>query len=315
MNDYVIAFDASGQPYISHAFWNRNKGGQKKEHKYIQRIKDKNGLWRYFYDQAEWDAYVRGDKNKTTTLGGKIKDKLGYDERERKSNALHKLMDADDKKYAAEQEYNKAQENVDKYYKFGSFIKRNISKKSAEEFEKARDKRDKAANEMWEAQREHEKADREYDNAIRKYKDTPLGKIDIARENLDNAKDVISDAADQTLTAAILYADKVEGNVNNYIKDRRDEKWQKEDKVFLDEIGKKATKLANRTDDKGRFKTKEKYTWYGGYAWETDKLVDHLNDEINDLYDNYQKAESSKERKKLREDINAKFDLIDQLVL
>lgn len=76
MNDYVIAFDANGQPYISHAFWNRNKGGQKKEHKYIQRIKDKNGLWRYFYDEEEWQAYLKGKTDHVDSIGVKIKDEV-----------------------------------------------------------------------------------------------------------------------------------------------------------------------------------------------------------------------------------------------
>ena len=87
MSDYILAFDESGQPYISHAFWNRKKGGQKKDHKYIQRVKGKNGLWRYFYDEAEWQAYLKGQTDQVNSIGGKIKDKLGYDEKKRMQDA------------------------------------------------------------------------------------------------------------------------------------------------------------------------------------------------------------------------------------
>ena len=52
MEDYIVGVDSSGQPYIEH--W-----GQKKNHKYIARISDGKGGYRYFYTQAEWNAYVR----------------------------------------------------------------------------------------------------------------------------------------------------------------------------------------------------------------------------------------------------------------
>lgn len=52
--DYIVGVDTYGQPYIAH--W-----GQKKNHKYIARISDGNG-YRYFYTQAEWNAYLRRDQ-------------------------------------------------------------------------------------------------------------------------------------------------------------------------------------------------------------------------------------------------------------
>ena len=87
MNDYILAFDENDSPYIMHAFWNRNKDGQKKDHNYIQRVKGKNGLWRYFYDEVEWQAYLKGQTDKVNSIGGKIKDKLGYDEKKRMQDA------------------------------------------------------------------------------------------------------------------------------------------------------------------------------------------------------------------------------------
>ena len=59
MNDYILAFDDNGSPYIAHAFWNRkNQNGSKRDFKYFQKIKE--GLkTRYFYSKEEWDAYQR----------------------------------------------------------------------------------------------------------------------------------------------------------------------------------------------------------------------------------------------------------------
>lgn len=92
MSDYVIAFDASGQPYLAHAFWNRkNQNGTKKDHKYYEKIKE--GLkTRYFYSKQEWDAYQRNrsatapSRNATATkastsgtrsiTGGKGEDRI-----------------------------------------------------------------------------------------------------------------------------------------------------------------------------------------------------------------------------------------------
>ena len=48
MNDYIIAVDRDGQPYIAHAW---------KDHKYIAKIKD-----RYFYTQEQLRAFQQGAK-------------------------------------------------------------------------------------------------------------------------------------------------------------------------------------------------------------------------------------------------------------
>ena len=67
MSDYILSFDESGQPYISHAFFRRqNQNGSKKDHKYYEKLK--NGLkTRYFYSKQEWDAYQRNRSASTIT--------------------------------------------------------------------------------------------------------------------------------------------------------------------------------------------------------------------------------------------------------
>lgn len=71
MSDYVVSFDESGQPYISHAFFRRqNQNGSKKDHKYYEKLK--NGLkTRYFYSKQEWDAYQRNRSAGTVTAPGR----------------------------------------------------------------------------------------------------------------------------------------------------------------------------------------------------------------------------------------------------
>ena len=68
MSDYVVSFDESGQPYISHAFFRRqNQNGSRKDHKYFEKIK--NGLkTRYFYSKQEWDAYQRNRSADTRSV-------------------------------------------------------------------------------------------------------------------------------------------------------------------------------------------------------------------------------------------------------
>lgn len=74
MNDYIIAFDENGSPYIAHAFWNRkNQNGSKRDFKYYQKIKE--GLkTRYFYSKAEWDAYQKNRNANSETRAASKKD-------------------------------------------------------------------------------------------------------------------------------------------------------------------------------------------------------------------------------------------------
>lgn len=62
-DDYVIFVDEKGQPYIAHASvkaaWGSVSGRAKK---YIDKVKTKNGKWRYFYTPQELQAFYREKK-------------------------------------------------------------------------------------------------------------------------------------------------------------------------------------------------------------------------------------------------------------
>ena len=81
MSDYIMSFDESGQPYISHAFFRRqNQNGSKKDHKYYEKLK--NGLkTRYFYSKQEWDAYQRNRSAGTRSVSenGSVHEGKGSD--------------------------------------------------------------------------------------------------------------------------------------------------------------------------------------------------------------------------------------------
>ena len=92
--DYVVLIDENGQPYIAHGVFSniREKGA-----KYFQKIKTGYGT-RYFYDPEEWEAYVRGDKGASApkSLVGRVKDKLGFDERSRSRQATERAKQTSD---------------------------------------------------------------------------------------------------------------------------------------------------------------------------------------------------------------------------
>ena len=81
-NNYIILFDETGSPYLSHA-WLR-KGQQRENHKYIARVEDKSGKYIYFYNQHDYDVWLKRGKR---TLRNRIQDSLGWDERSARDDA------------------------------------------------------------------------------------------------------------------------------------------------------------------------------------------------------------------------------------
>jgi hypothetical protein len=63
-NDYIIAVDETGQPFIAHRYDDATRfGRQNKQHKYIARIREGKN-WRYFYTYDEYYQYLK-DLHKT----------------------------------------------------------------------------------------------------------------------------------------------------------------------------------------------------------------------------------------------------------
>lgn len=149
-NDYIIAFDENGKPYIAHsAVGNavnrvasavKNARGDRQNHKYILKI-DENGRKRYFYTQDEVKAYYEekrkqaagavdkakeGVKNTVSNAKNAVREATGQAARDRmdaaaknrdtwanaRSDANDRLQKASEEKYAARQEKEQAQKEA-----------------------------------------------------------------------------------------------------------------------------------------------------------------------------------------------------------
>ena len=88
MNDYVLLFDESGQPYIAHAWL---KKGQQPAYKMKVDNYYGPGKHLYLYTDSEVNAFRNKSKVK---LSAKLKDKLGYDERIERNEARDKYNKA-----------------------------------------------------------------------------------------------------------------------------------------------------------------------------------------------------------------------------
>lgn len=83
MNDYIIAVDRDGQPYIAHAWGQR---GANANHKYIAKIGE-GAKARYFYTQEQLRAFQQGARQGAQNAANKAKEKAGI-------NARQNLQDA-----------------------------------------------------------------------------------------------------------------------------------------------------------------------------------------------------------------------------
>ena len=94
-----------------------------REHKYIEKLKTSKGVFRYFYNKDELNAFLKDKKQKAIE---KTKDIIGYDERDRRDSAAQKLRRSNNNTRAQnEAEYKKAEKDYKKtlLYKSEKFKK------------------------------------------------------------------------------------------------------------------------------------------------------------------------------------------------
>jgi hypothetical protein len=83
-NDYIIAVDETGQPFIAHAKkYHGYKSGQLLDSRdsvlYYKKVKLPNGKYRYFYTRRAYEAYLKNqskDKTSPKTSSGTTKKSL-----------------------------------------------------------------------------------------------------------------------------------------------------------------------------------------------------------------------------------------------
>lgn len=65
-NDYIIAVDEHGQPYIAHATkQSRKPAFGYKSPLFVEKVELPNGKWRYFYTQKSYKAWLKNQKPST----------------------------------------------------------------------------------------------------------------------------------------------------------------------------------------------------------------------------------------------------------
>lgn len=144
-NNYIIAVDESGQPYIAHAFGDSpGYGREKKNHKYIVRIR--NGLkWRYFYTLDEYEAYMRALRESDSKKYKKAKDRVQENPHAESVFSEEELQKID---YVSDRKVNTAK------------IRYQIAQKR---YNKARSSGNYSPNDLQRYKNELEKAQREYE--------------------------------------------------------------------------------------------------------------------------------------------------------
>lgn len=186
MADYIIAFDAYGQPYLAHAW------GSPKNHKYLHREPDFYGPGKhlYLYTQKEVDAFKQGRKKGKRNLFQKIKDRsrdiLGWDERSDRETA----KEAQD---SARNSYGAANRRTEQIKNQQRGNQRMASA---------------AAIEQKNAEKNYRKATKEYRDAQDAYDKTFLGTI-------DKIKDRVRKHLDTSLSEVRQYNAKQESKEQN----------------------------------------------------------------------------------------------------
>lgn len=179
MNDYIIAVDRDGQPYIAHV-WGRGANGQ---HKYIAKIGE-GAKARYFYTQEQLRAFQQGArqgaqnaantaKNKINTVVGVTQKRQAQELAKRYENAVRNSNLAK----SVERKFEKVPRPEDPKSKIKDAGKMNAIKRESL-------KAEEVASKAWHDQ--HDKWE--------KYKKTPLGKIE---SSVDKIKDTVKQLDDK----------------------------------------------------------------------------------------------------------------------
>jgi hypothetical protein len=109
-NEYYVAIDSNGEPYIAHALFGRNSGGSNSRGshqnvKYLEKIKD-GARTRYFYTQDELRAFynkgTKAAKKAVTNVKQTARDKIGITAKENRDKTQRALTDARARDMAAD---------------------------------------------------------------------------------------------------------------------------------------------------------------------------------------------------------------------
>ena len=240
-NDYIIAFDENGKPYIAHsAVGNavnrvasavKNARGDRQNHKYILKI-DENGRKRYFYTQDEVKAYYEEKRKQAAGAVDKAKEGVKNAGRAAKQ-AIENASGVTAKRNAEASSAAAVQAKRDSA-KADSVVSENrrayTANKSPENLKRLQDSEKGAAKDFERA------VNASLSSAIdkRTYRNTPLGRAEseakAAKELASMVYDKAKDSASNTVTNAknrfermkSEFRDKAEQTKDNVSKFTRD---------------------------------------------------------------------------------------------
>ena len=220
MEDYIIMIDQNGQPYIEHSWADVWK---KKAHKYLLKIGE-GAKARYFYTQAEIDAYYRKVRGNTEQKVNKYKSKV----KESNKRVKEKIKEKIDDRTGKTARYNVATSRSN-YKKVSASLHKQL--KEREELQK---KEKEALKDYKKAHQDYLDAKKDYDKAksSKKYRqkelDKKLDNVNELDKNWRVAGDyyskVLNDANNAelqlafTVMARLAYEDDYKRNVDEYNK-------------------------------------------------------------------------------------------------
>lgn len=236
-NEYYVAIDSNGEPYIEHAIFGRNSGGSnsrgsRQNVKYLEKIKD-GARTRYFYTQDELQAYYDNMRGKAKDTAQQAKQKARASDRA----ASRQLSRAAAAKEAADKNARRWITTRKDY---------DEAAKANEAYERALDDRRRAASEKRMAEKEFDKVKRDNNKA---YADTPLAKVEKAKEKVEQITDGKEVANGIKNMASDMSGAGTKESLNK-VKAEREEAIKKAEKAEQ-----KAEKLMARADRDGRYNT------------------------------------------------------------
>ncbi len=175
MNNIYTNYVVKRQAHCEMYHWGLKKGEESKKHKYVARVKQKNGKYRYFYTDKEYQAYL---KNKSSNKLGDLKDKL--------SDSIDDLLGKDDKKayLKAKSEYEQTAKDYD-YAKSRLQVLKDKAQLDGKVSKKEKKQIEKQQKTVKSYAMKYKNAENACKSALQKYNKTPIGVLDNTSNKLN----------------------------------------------------------------------------------------------------------------------------------
>lgn len=221
-NEYYVAIDSNGEPYIEHAIFGRNSGGSnsrgsRQNVKYLEKIKD-GARTRYFYTQDELQAYYDNMRGKAKDTAQQAKQKAQKVAERAKVEARYAVGSA--QKEARDRAYDemvRASRDAGRVQVQGA-TNTSAARQAQNDAIKAKAKLKESYDNRL-VQEGAEAAKRRYDALKQKYADTPLAKVEKAKEKVEQTTDNLVVNASKAKADAETFGKEVANGIKNMASD------------------------------------------------------------------------------------------------